>query len=339
MEHNKLRSPFQAEEVENNWAISYGDMITLLLGFFVIFFNIKSETVNLNLVKKDLDKYFESAKSEESGRSVAQVQDKKNFKNTPLLTTDISNRLQIKSNLEGERILVEFPGISFFKSASHDLTKEGKLALSDFSSAIDQHLGLFRLVVRGYTDALPLNPRSKYKDNLELSAFRSISAIRYLANQGISLENMRIAGYGESSVNRSERDKKELQNQRKVVIVIEPLDHTERVSVKVKTKVPDHAVGIEEVVNAEVPSREISSMRDLSSLDKIMVEVQKRLPNPEPVILALKKQSQKINKKISENEKYKSIIDYFVGKKLKAKGYSDEQVKNALRKKEGRVNK
>ena len=100
--------------------------------------------------------------------------------------------------------------------------------MTEFSNAIKDHLGLFRLVVRGYTDIKPVNPGARYKDNLELSAFRSISAIRYLANQGIRMENMRIAGFGESSMSRENLDAQDLSQQRKVVIVIEPLDHTER---------------------------------------------------------------------------------------------------------------
>jgi len=42
------------------------------------------------------------------------------------------------------------------------------------------------------------------------------------------MENMRIAGFGESSMSRESLDIKDLSQQRKVVIVIEPLDHTER---------------------------------------------------------------------------------------------------------------
>ena len=31
-------------DTEGSWAISYGDMITLLLGFFILFFSLEPET-------------------------------------------------------------------------------------------------------------------------------------------------------------------------------------------------------------------------------------------------------------------------------------------------------
>ncbi len=226
MEHNKLRNIQSSEEVENNWAISYGDMITLLLGFFVIFFNIKNETMNLQLVHKDITKYFET--SDGRGPSAIAGTGGKEQQRPGTLTETIAAKLKVKANIDGEKIIIEFPNTSFFDSSAYELNETGKAALTEFSNAIKDHLGLFRLVVRGYTDIKPVNPGARYKDNLELSAFRSISAIRYLANQGIRMENMRIAGFGESSMSRESLDVKDLSQQRKVVIVIEPLDHTER---------------------------------------------------------------------------------------------------------------
>src|SRR5690606_25463464 len=158
----------QSEDTENNWAISYGDMITLLLGFFVLFFNIKSQVLDMNLIKKDLDEYFSSKPGPVQQNVVGQKDGKVT---SPLYSSDVANSFKIRSNMDGERILIEFPGISFFESGNHTLTKEGKEALGEFSKAISKHLGSFRLVVRGYTDGKPLKHQKVYQDNLELSAF------------------------------------------------------------------------------------------------------------------------------------------------------------------------
>lgn len=340
MEHNKLRAPLEAEEVENNWAISYGDMITLLLGFFVLFFNIESETMNLNLIKKDIDEYFKSAEGQVN-RSLAQVQEIKSQKTPPIITTDISNTLQIKSNIEGERILVEFPGVSFFKSASHELTSQGKEALGDFAKAIDQHLGLFRLVVRGYTDALPLNPNSRYKDNLELSAFRSISAIRHMASLGVNLENMRIAGYGESSINRAEKDIDHLKNQRKVVIVIEPLDHTERVASQAGEGVAPDAIGIEESLGAEVPGREPSSKEPQKLMAELLEKAKHQLHKIEEIKILAHDQVTDLGRSLEKNSLYQKVVQYFVESNLASKGYSKKEIESMIRNNENKkeVNK
>lgn len=333
MEHNKLRDKFQTEEVENNWAISYGDMITLLLGFFVIFFNIKTETINLKLIKKDIDKYFKEA-AQNADRQVASTSGMGKQKKSPIASSDIINSLNVKSNIEGERILVEFPGVSFFESGTHNLTNEGKESLEDFSKAIDAHLGDFRLVVRGYTDPRPIVAQKQYKDNLELSAFRSISAIRYLAKQGLKLENMRIAGYGEASFDRSLKDQTEWEQQRKVVIVIEPLDHTERSQVT-----PDEASlptkSIESVSKASVAERLPTSVAEALTLKTILHELIFKVGLAH---LKFQEALQVLKLKIESNSYYQKFVDYLVYEDLRKKGYGPkktDQLINEYNKKQG----
>ncbi len=324
MQKNKLRAPFSSEEVENSWAISYGDMITLLLGFFVIFFNIKSETMNMTLIQKDLDKYFKNQSQIEEGRKVAQVQDKNAGPGVPIASTQLVNSLKLKSNLEGERILVEFPGVSFFNSASHQLTESGKDVLKDFSRAIEGHLGQFRLVVRGYTDGIPVSKGSRYKDNLELSAFRSISAIRFLANQGLNLSQMRIAGYGESSLSRQAINSKDRGDERKIVIVIEPLDHTEKVESQGAYLMPDK--GIEEIEKTNLNDRKISS---LNTKNPLLVGAEELLGDE----LSWKNLEYKSNEAlfyiddlISKNKLYQKYLNYLVERNLKKQGYSQKEI-------------
>lgn len=335
MDKSKLRAKFSSEEVENNWAISYGDMITLLLGFFVIFFNIKSETMNMALIQKDLDKYFQNQAQSQEGRKVAQAQEKNTESGVPIASTQLVNSLKVKSNLEGERILVEFPGVSFFNSANHQLTKSGKEVLQDFSEAIQGHLGQFRLVVRGYTDANPLSKNSQYKDNLELSAFRSISAIRFLAERGVNLSQMRIAGYGESSFSRQALSPEMLGDQRKIVIVIEPLDHTEKMESQGASVIPGK--GIENVEKAEVPSRSVSSLNDkspiLSGIEVLLgeeVSLQNLEYNFNEVLFS-------IDDAIGRNEYYQKLVKRLVKRDLENQGLSEKEIEFELNKNKQRT--
>lgn len=310
MEHNKLRSSFETEEVENNWAISYGDMITLLLGFFVIFFNIKTDVVNIRLLKRDLDKYFKTNSSEKAGsRSAASSE--KGQETVPIITSNIANRLQIKSNIEGERILVEFPGVSFFDSASTELTQSGRQALEQFSQALSGHLGMYRLIVRGYTDSKAIRSKARYQDNLELSAFRSISAIRYLNEKGVNLDKMRIAGYGEASLSREDLQSGE-DSQRKVVIVIEPLDHTERIP-------------------ASVPER---FSRGSQSIENTSVVVSGLNGDEGPELPGipetLKMKIYGINDWIENQGWYQKFVEFLVVEDLKIKGFSDRQIQSII---------
>lgn len=248
---NKLRERQQSAEIENSWEISYGDMITLLLAFFVMFFNIKTETINMKLIKKDLDKYFSNKKEGREPTSIPGAAENHGPQkaNLPIISSEVQNSLKVQSNIYGQNILVDFPDIEFFKSGKVVLTEKGKTALSEFTKAISNHLGSFRLVVRGYTDNTPLK-HSKFKDNLELSAARSIAAIRFMNSKGIDTQYMRIAGYGESDGSRE--TKVQTATQRKISIVLEPLEHLEKSDSKSAKSDGRDKTSIEEVKEAQV---------------------------------------------------------------------------------------
>lgn len=221
---HRLREKSVTKEVHNNWEISYGDMITLLLGFFVLFFNIKSDRVNMQLLMENLEKKFNKA---EGTSSVTGVQQRKETA-TNLIASPSLQKYKLHSNIVGEKLFIEFPGVSFFNPGRVDLTVEGKKSLDQFAQAIGKNIGSVRLVIRGYTDNTPTPSTPKYKDNLELSAWRSISAIRHLNSRGVELKFMRIGGYGETDLSDRRLPAEQRRLDRKVVIVIEPLDAAER---------------------------------------------------------------------------------------------------------------
>lgn len=325
---NKLREKQHSAEVENSWEISYGDMITLLLAFFVMFFNIKSETVNMKLIKKDLDKYFANKKEGREPTSDQGSADNHGPQkaNLPIISSQVQNSLKVKSNIFGQNILIDFPGIEFFKSGKVDLTPEGKVALKEFTNAVSNHLGSFRLVVRGYTDLTPLK-HSKYKDNLELSAARSISAIRYMSTNGIATHYMRIAGYGETDGSREQEVTP--SSQRKIAIVLEPLEHAEKADAKVKAD-PRTKKAIEEVAAAKVAGAE-SVVAPKGSLIDYYDEARQWLRQ-----LPIKENMNKLREPatysnwIEQQALYDYIFTWSVRRELKARNYSDAQIEKFM---------
>ena len=81
--------------------------------------------------------------------------------------------------------------------------------------------------VRG-EDNRPVKASHDFQDNLELSSKRSLSAIRVLNKAGVPFDMMRIGGYGETDKNKVITEKDRRKYDRKIVLVVEPLDSTER---------------------------------------------------------------------------------------------------------------
>lgn len=211
----QVRAP--DEDHNSNWAISYGDMITLLLAFFVIFFNTSKTDESLEKLKSLVDQEFGQTSIDRNPDAATWGQ------------VQADKLAEVTTRLTGDKLIVEFPQTSFFNSAEFELTEEGKSILSKFAKTYQDFTVSNRLIVRGYTDNRPVRGgRYRYQDNLELSSLRAISALRVLNKEGIPFEIMRIGGYGESDKAEKVSDAEILKYDRKIVLVIEPLDKTER---------------------------------------------------------------------------------------------------------------
>ncbi|HAG91332.1 MAG TPA: hypothetical protein DCL41_05645 [Bdellovibrionales bacterium] len=215
----------------SNWAISYGDMITLLLAFFVMFFSVdkSSEKAEIKLLAQLIQKEFKEQREPAAERTWGMPTENE-AGNYVGMGEIIKEKLNVSTAVKGNRLIIEFPDTSFFNTADYKLTQSGVAALERFAKVFTKFSGQLRLVVRGYTDNRPVRAgaRSAYSDNLELSSLRAISALRVMEANGVPFSLMRIGGYGETDKSKAELDAKQLALDRKIVLVIEPLDKTER---------------------------------------------------------------------------------------------------------------
>lgn len=214
------------EDSEGTWAVSYGDMVTLLLTFFIVFFSLdpneekveKRKSLNLALVN-ELQRLPANIEKEQSSHGQAKID------------TKIVEQLNGKVHEYGDRLLVEFPEVSFFNSGEVVLTQQGAQSLRLFMRKYLPYAGQYKVSIQAFTDARKVQQKKgrRFKDNLELSALRAISAMRTLQKEGLPLAQMEVAGFGEmksttehlAEINKSE---KHLELSRKVVLVIKPED-------------------------------------------------------------------------------------------------------------------
>jgi flagellar motor protein MotB len=189
------KNNYALEEVESegSWAISYGDMITLLLSFFVIFFTTDLQKEKIHKLNDYMSFSMEELKQipEDIIRSGA--------KSTSMFDKKELEGLDVKIHQANNKIMVSFGRFSFFKSGQTDIRPEGVAILQKFVEKYMPYAGTYSLSIKGFTDKKKVSSikNRRYKDNLELSALRSISAMRAMQNAGIPLNRMEIAGAGE----------------------------------------------------------------------------------------------------------------------------------------------
>lgn len=175
---------------EGTWALSYGDMITLLLSFFVIFFTTDFKEQKVEKLNRHLSFTLEGASD---GALPEKVKTLSKFP-----TLDVPD---LKAVVAGELVLVSFGAVSFFGSGETRVDARGEEILRKFAEKFLPYAGNYRLAVKGFTDKRRVLYKEdkfrKYEDNLELSALRSLSAMRVLQRSGVPLSRMEIAGGGE----------------------------------------------------------------------------------------------------------------------------------------------
>jgi chemotaxis protein MotB len=217
---------------EGSWAVSYGDMVTLLLAFFIIFFSADKFEMKRQL-EMDL------------GRSPASINThlKERLQAGVYPSEQTKEAVRARTYQVGEKLIVEFSGVSFFNSASTDLHPGAVPFLAEFYRLYQPYMGQYQLGIRAFTDPRPVkqNKRRRFKDNLELSALRAISVMRYFQEQGIPLRLMKISGHGEKHLDPeflaallgpNRAPSQEFALARTVVLTIEPAESSDLVKVK-----------------------------------------------------------------------------------------------------------
>jgi len=224
----------------NDWLITYADMITLLLCFFVIFYVI------LSAQKKTQQEVPVAGSPAHLAQLAARPSVPIDFgveKIAPVQTAiandaNVVNRPDLPDKLDnmasGKRITAfEMAGSELFDSGSAILKEDGKVILQGLAAQL-QSGGYdgYRIVVEGHTDDTPISSQ-QFASNWELSMARAAAVVHLLLNQGIPADRLRATGYGDTDPKLPNRDvsgnpipDNQAQN-RRVVIKLEKVETEE----------------------------------------------------------------------------------------------------------------
>ena len=200
------------------WQATYGDMITLMLCFFVMLYNpsevdvTQMATITQSLQMQetettsgglslsagqlsDLGNNINSLPSLEKGKSLGLAKKKA----VSLFAPDVkSNKITITSDERG--LIITLLSDNFFEEGSAELnindTRETLLRLADFFRSDELKGRRFR--IEGHTDNTPVAENSKFPSNWELSATRAVNVLHYLADYGVRENDFSVAGYSDT---------------------------------------------------------------------------------------------------------------------------------------------
>ena len=204
----------EPKKASQEWLTTYGDMITLMLCFFVMLYNpTEADPVQMAMMTASLQTDSVSGgMSATSGRladlgnsisSLPSLEKGKNLgtakkKAVSLFAPDRkSTRITITSDERG--LVITLAADAFFAENSAELnieeTRDTLLRIAQFLSMPELAGRKFR--IEGHTDSTTADS-TKWPSNWELSSARAVNVLHYLSDFGIDESQFSVAGYADN---------------------------------------------------------------------------------------------------------------------------------------------
>ena len=193
----KLKLKKENKDVVDGWMGTYGDMVTLLMAFFVMLYSASDP---------DPGKYEEIVESMKEAFSKQDVENE--FKELHESLEDIIEKKNLENAVEIELgpngILIQIPGSSLFASGSADIMTDMAPVIVEISTVITQLLDQssyhdYMIEVEGHTDDEPIGEDSEiFSSNWDLSAIRATGIVELLNNSGIEMDKLKPIARAES---------------------------------------------------------------------------------------------------------------------------------------------
>lgn len=222
------------------WMVTYGDLVTLLMCFFVLLFAFSE--IDAQKFEAVMQSFQGSAGVLSGGTTLS---------DSPLVFTGMPEtnttkeqtdsqvlddlKKEIESQLQNENIqleitaevinrglLIRFPDNALFDSGEASLKPAAQEALTVIGNILQNDPFNERVIrVEGHTDNVPMNS-PQFPSNWELSTSRATNVIRYFLDEvGIEPKRLSASGYGEYyPIASNETPEGRSQNRRVDIVVI-----------------------------------------------------------------------------------------------------------------------
>lgn len=182
------------------WVITFADMMTLLLTFFVVLYSISS--LNTERFKRMI------LGSDAPGTSMLELIDamsvKQSLENlTGLNQKDISSEIKeiveeneeetLGFNNENGRIVIRIPGKALFEPGNAALVKNSQRVLNEIIKVIKSYPS-YNIDIQGHTDDTPISTE-KFPTNWELSSARATAVLRFFIDKEIDPKRLTATGF------------------------------------------------------------------------------------------------------------------------------------------------
>ncbi|MCU7940460.1 MAG: OmpA family protein [gamma proteobacterium symbiont of Bathyaustriella thionipta] len=210
------------EEGAPAWMVTFADLVTLLLVFFILLFSISSiETEQFKSVLSSIQIALNQNTPAASQIIIQQAPPSTDSEIEPIvpqpgmdkddqpeqsdkdeLVNDIESMIEeqrlgkfVYVYTEGERIIIRIKGTILFPSGDVELFEDAVPIFDDIHYLFKKYAD-YNIDIKGYTDDTPIST-VRFPSNWELSAVRATTVLRFFIDQGIHPGRMSATGYSD----------------------------------------------------------------------------------------------------------------------------------------------
>lgn len=221
-----MMSDLLKEEPAGGWLVTYADLMTLLLTFFVLLFSISSmnlekfkqalaaiqvslgeknppvhliDIINKNAKPMTLVKAGDASQTGSAGQKIA-LENLIGLKSRDLYR-DVQHFIHkrkvgdhIVVDMVGSKVIIRVTGQVLFESGIAILNPQAAPILDDICKIVKQYPE-YRLRIEGHSDDIPIST-PQFPSNWELSAVRATTVLRYIIDRGVDPHRLTATGYG-----------------------------------------------------------------------------------------------------------------------------------------------
>ena len=221
MEGSNLIEQFESDENSNSWIVTFADMMTLILVFFILLYTLadyhdkayRAHIASVQIIDGEGNQVSVIDYATKQGRKpepLKAVEDMLGLNPSPdavtipkpkvftdmvsmVENTDLSDSVDLE--VKADQINLSIDGRFLFESGKAELKDSARIIFNNMTQIFRENPD-YRIAIRGHTDDLPIET-IQFPSNWELSAIRATTVLRYFIQQGVDPERMTATGYAD----------------------------------------------------------------------------------------------------------------------------------------------
>jgi chemotaxis protein MotB len=213
MRDNSYNSTFITYDDEATWLVTYADLMTILLVFFVLLYTLayfqKEQYKNaVESIKVQVDEdanliglveLLEVPETVDTQITIEDItgmhsREKTLFDKITKFARANSQKQNISTRILDGKIIVSVKGKALFNSGSASLNSTAISIFNEIIQILDDYPD-YNINIKGHTDNIPISTNI-FPSNWELSAVRATTVLKYLVSKGVNPKRLTATGYG-----------------------------------------------------------------------------------------------------------------------------------------------